>query len=269
MHYKVRKLTAARQRIKEQLTALGWTEEKELYNKLDGSVDIHAMYLSPNIDAAHFRYENNLKKINHGEAFFALETYAQELAHISWRCNFSNPNNHDPLDTLDAFEYAREMMLDGVDFNYYEGREEVAKELNLPPSRYKGHINIIDWEHPENNTFEFVEGWRGALNDGFGWDIILLVNSIPLGAILLEADDRKEIEEKSTKPCQKALDLAQFELDADFQFPVYCHFLIISNGKQLLAGDPWMELDEFTPIDSVAEVLKPADFLKTRIQNPV
>lgn len=243
-----KKLSAARQRIKTELIALGWSE--------------HTIepFSSPTADAHDFWMENCLKEINKGgEAFYALETYALRLPHLAWRCNLNNPNNHNPMDTLDAKEEAREMMLYGIDFDYTHGEGDPDRD----PSEYSGHIHIIDWEHPEKNTFEFYEGWRGAMNDNFRWDIILLINSIPVGAILLQPDDT----DSSLAPCQKALDLAQYQLDNDFQFPVYCHTLLISNGQQLLDGTPWSELDEFRPIQSLAETLQPLEYLDKRIKH--
>ena len=81
--------------------------------------------------------------------FFLL--LQQNMEHLSWRCNLNNPNNHHPLDTLDAFDMARKYMLDGLQWDYGTGKKDE-----------KGIIKIIDWENPENNTFEFVENWQGA-----------------------------------------------------------------------------------------------------------
>lgn len=261
MYYNSRKFSAARQTMKDELIALGWTEHDCRF-KANGTLDIHVAYKTPHIDDSFFWYENCLKKINpEGEAHWALESYAQQLVHLAWRCNDDNPNNHNPLDTLDAFEMARNIMLLGIDFNYYyRSDDEIPEDEN--PEDYSGHINIIDWEHPERNTFEFAQGWNGGLNDRFGWDFVLFVNAIPVGAIILEADDK----DSDQAPCQKALDVAQHHLDCDYQFPVYCHALVLSNGKQILNGDPWMELDEFTPISSLAEGLKPLYFLEHRIR---
>jgi len=259
MYYRSRKHSAVRQRMKDELIALGWTEH-ECRHKANGKFDIRVEYNTPHIDNCFFWFENCLKKINTGEAHWALETYAHQLVHLAWRCNADNPNNHHPLDTLDAFELARRIMLCGIDFNYYDGREDEIPE-DYTPEDYSGHIKIIDWEHPEQNSFEFVQGWHGGLNDGFGWDFVLLVNAIPVGAIILESDEK----DTAQAPCQKALDVAQDHLDSDYQFPVYCHSLILSNGKQILSGDPWMELDEFKAITSLAEELKPLDYLEHHI----
>jgi len=247
MYTSNKKLSAARQRIKEELTALGWSE--------------HTIkpFSSPTADAHDFWMENCLKNINTGEAYYALETYALRLPHLAWRCNQHNPNNQDPLDTLEAMEQAREMMICGIDFDYTHGEGDPDQD----PSEYSGHIHNIDWEHPEKNTFEFYEGWKGAMKDEFCWDIVLLINSIPVGAILLEPDDK----DSTLAPCQKALDLAQYQLDNDCQFPVFCHTLMVGNGTQLLDGNPWADLEDFRPVQSLAQSLQPQEYLFKRIKD--
>lgn len=245
MHYKNHDTDNARRRMREQLKRMGW-EKRKCPNPVSDKVELRAEYDSPHVENFSFSFENHLKKINPtGEAYYALEMRCYDITHLAWRCNQNNPNNHYPLDTLDAFDYARRYMLDGLPWDYGTGRKTE-----------KGIIKIIDWEHPEQNTFEFVEGWRGALNDGFGWDFVLCINAIPLCGILIEPGDT----------CQAALDLAQYQLDNDFQFPVYCHSLVISNGETLMVGEPWIELDEFKEIGTLKEALRPVDFLMNRIK---
>ena len=75
--------------------------------------------------------------------------------------------------------------------------------------------------------------------------------------------------EKTLKPSetlQSALDMAQYQLDNDFQFPVYCHALVISDGEKMMIGDPWLELDGFQEIGTLKEALRPVDFLVNRIK---
>lgn len=270
MHYKNHDTDAARRRMRQQLQRMGWTKHKCPYPAND-KVEMMAGYHSPHIHNSFFWFENCLKKINPtGEVYYALEMRCLEMTHLSWRCNLDNPNNRRPLDTLDAFDMAREYMLDGLPWDYGTGRKSE-----------RGIIKIIDWEHPENNTFEFVENWQGTLNDGFGWDFVLLVNAIPLGGIVVEPDHpaqncgetsragsvpalEKTVEKRGA--CQAALDLAQYQLDNDFQFPVYCHALVISDGEKMMVGDPWMELDEFKEIGTLKEALRPVDFLMNRIK---
>ena len=246
MHYKNHDTDAAHRRMREQLLRMGWTKHKCPY-PANGKVELMAAYHSPHIHNSFFWFENCLKKINPmGEVYYALEMRCSEMEHLSWRCNMDNPNNRHPLDTLDAFDMARKYMLDGLPWDYGTGKKSE-----------RGIIKIIDWENPENNTFEFVENWQGALNDGFGWDFVLCVNAIPLCGIVIE---------KPSETLQSALDMAQYQLDNDFQFPVYCHALVISDGEKMMIGDPWMDLDEFTEIGTLKEALRPVDFLMNRIK---
>ena len=269
MHYKNHDTDAAHRRMREQLLRMGWTKHKCPY-PASGKVELMAAYHSPHIHNCFFWFENCLKKINPtGEVYYALEMRCSEMEHLSWRCNLDNPNNRHPLDTLDAFEMARKYMLDGLQWDYGTGKKDE-----------KGIIKIIDWENPENNTFEFVENWQGALNDGFGWDFILCINAIPLCGIVIEngsmvQEVQKNEVEKTLKPSetlkhsetlQSALDMAQYQLDNDFQFPVYCHALVISDGEKMMIGDPWMDLDGFKEISTLKEALRPVDFLVNRIK---
>ena len=273
MHYKNHDTDAAHRRMREQLLRMGWTKHKCPY-PANGKVELMAAYHSPHIHNSFFWFENCLKKINPtGEVYYALEMRCSEMEHLSWRCNLNNPNNHHPLDTLDAFDMARRYMLDGLPWDYGTGKKDE-----------KGIIKIIDWENPENNTFEFVENWQGALNDGFGWDFILCINAIPLCGIVIEPSSQKQGDSSTAGPgtsveknkeilnissfasCQAALDMAQYQLDNDFQFPVYCHALVISDGEKMMIGDPWMDLDGFKEISTLKEALRPVDFLVNRIK---
>lgn len=236
------RVSNARRRIRQQLLRMGWVKHACPY-PVNNKVEKMAEYRSPHVFDSFFWFENCLKKINPtGEVYFALEMRCSEMWHLTWRCNLNNPNNHHPLDTLDAFEIVRNYILNGMPWDYGTKRKSD-----------RGIIKIIDWEHPENNTFEFVEKWRGALNDGFRWDFILLVNAIPLCGIVIE------------DTLTAALDMAQYQLDNDFQFPVYCHALVISDGEKVLVGDPWMEMDEFAEVGTLKEALQPIDFLMNRI----
>ena len=93
------------------------------------------------------------------------------------------------------------------------------------------------------------------------------MNAIPLGGILLEANPTVSDEATEVVPCQAALDLAQYQLDKDFQFPVYCHALVISDGEKILAGDPCMDLEDMQEIRTLKEVLRPTDFLLKQVKS--
>jgi len=255
MYYKSRKNEALRNRLKDLLITYGWSEECG-WKRMNGKYDADYCYKSPHIDSLYF--ERNLMHVNnYAPIRFEIQTYASELPRLAWRCNQNNPNNHYPLDTLDAFGYARSMMLNGIEYNRFLGREEGLKP-GTPEESYKGTIQVMNWWEPERNIFELVDCHQGALPDGFGWDLILKVNSIPLCGVVIEADDK----DSQLAPCQKALELAQTQLDADFQFPVYCHMLIISNGKKMMWGDPYMDIQEFKEIEKFGEFIHPVSFME-------
>lgn len=266
MYYKSRKLHTVRERLTEQLEALGWQPyQLRNYYKPNGRQDISPTLFTPQIIDDFLEFETRLKKINTGEAYWRTETNGQRMLHLAWRCRADNPNNHHPLDTFDAFEMVREMMINGLDFEYDTWNEKGRKIKGV-----KETIRYIDWEHPERNTYEYAVGWRGPKNDGFAWDIVLLINMIPVGGIVLEGAKSARVREgeevKENLPCQNAYELAFRQLYDDYHFPVYCHSLIIGNGKQLMIGDPWMEIEEFLPIDHLEDVLRPTEFLLNRIK---
>lgn len=241
MHYRVHDLDNARRRLQQQLLRMGWTKYPCPFPVTD-KVEQMTGYHSPHIHEVSFWFEDCLKKINPAGVYYALEERCSEMEDLSWRCIPDNPNNQNPLDVHNAFDMARKYLLDGLSWDCCNNSG--------------GIIKIIDWEHPENNTFEFVQGWRGALNDGFAWDFILLVNAIPLCGIIIEPGDT----------CQAAHDLALYQLNNDFRFPVHCHSLVVSNGEKIMIGAPWMEIDNYQEIGTLKEALRPKDFLTNRIK---
>lgn len=248
MYYGNRKLWAARKRMREQIEASGWIR-RESRHPATNKISMMAKYHSPRIDTWHL--ENCLKKFNTGEAYYRTETNAMELAHVAWQCNKDNPNNKYPIEVGQAQLWLIDALFDGIRFEYEdEDNEEVT---------HVGFIKVIDWENMERNTFTYVENWQGAMNDRFAWDFVLCVNSLPVCGIVLEPDA------DDAPPCQTAYDLAMYQLDNDFQFPVYVQSLIVSNGKQFMAGDPF-GINGLKMIDSLEKELNPIDYIKNRIR---
>lgn len=252
MHYQSNDFKGVLRQIKRQLIRMGWVEHPRKNIEMDKTMKGFRRG-SPQIVDEVFWYENCLKKINphsEGEAYYALEIRGLALVHLAWSCNQNNPNNHRPMDTLDAFDILHERMLEGIPFDYGTGIDGDS-----------GTIRVVDWEHPENNTFEFIQNWRGALEDDFAWDFVLCVNAIPVCGILLEKSDGA--------PCRAAHELAQYQLDKDFRFPIYCHAIVIGDGEKMYIGDPWEELEHFGEIDSLEKELQPANFLVKYIKGKV
>lgn len=260
MYYKSRKLTSARKRIREQLVELGWQEQRCLYPATD-QTGLYRAYETPTVELTTSGMESSLKRINSGEALYLCENTESELHHLAWRCIASNPNNHSPLEPLEAYEELCYLLSQGIVYEKYQDGKDVT-------------VRLIDWEHPERNTFTFVEGWRGALSDGFGWDLVLLVNGMPLGYILLREDYATDsdipgdsgiyddlCELSGNQPCLAAYDLAWRQYDADRQFQVFGHLSFISNGKKTLAGSPYMPFDEYRELRSLREMFAPEAFV--------
>lgn len=248
MYYGNRKLWAARKRMRELIDASGW-RRMDSYHPATNKISMMAKYHSPRVNT--WELEDSLKEFNTGEAYWRTETDAMQLEHISWRCNKDNPNNKYPIDVVIAQEWVIEALLDGVRFEYEDDDDEEVTHV--------GYIKVIDWENIEKNTFTYVENWQGAMNDRFAWDFVLFVNGLPLGGIVLEPDA------DDAPPCQTAYDLAMYQLDNDFQFPVYVQSLIVSNGKQFMVGNPFV-VEELRKIDSLEKSLNPIDFLKNGVR---
>lgn len=260
MYYKSQKLAEERKRIKEQLQELGWREQRCLYPATD-QPSPYSVYESPTVDLTTFYMEQSLKRINSGEAVWLCENADSELHHLAWRCITSNPNNRSPLEPIEAFEEFCYLLSHGIVYDEYRDGMDVT-------------VKLLDWEHPERNTFSFVEGWRGALNDGFGWDLILMVNGMPLGYILLQEDYASDSDIPSdsgiyddfcklsgNQPCLAAYDIAWKQYDADRQFQVFDRLTFISNGVKMLAGYPYMPFDEYRELESQLRVFTPDGFV--------
>ena len=243
MHYKSRRLESRRRSMEQELLHNGWVGLETPYPP-NGKVELYAKYQSPRIiEIGVSDIEQCLKKINRdGESYYALETWSWELTYLSWQTDRENPRNHNYIPVWQAFDCLHDCLLEGIDWKYEDGRS--------------GNIKVIDWEHPEMNTFSYVRGWRGAMNDGFGWDFVLFVNAIPLAGIVLEPD------EKGGRPCAAALSLAQDQMNSDSTFSVYAHYIIAGNGKELRMGVPYEELDEFMDTPDTIQAIKPENFLK-------
>ena len=260
MYNKSHKLTAARERIREQLQELGWQEQRCLYPATDQS-SLYRAYESPTVDLTTFHMEESLKRINSGEAVWLCENTESELHHLAWRCITSNPNNHSPLEPIEAYEEFCYLLSHGIVYAEYQDGRDVT-------------VKLFDWEHPERNTFTFVEGWRGAQNDGFGWDLILMVNGMPLGYILLQEDYATDsdipsdsgiyddfCELSGNQPCLAAYDLAWKQYDADSRFQVFGHLSFISNGGKMLAGSVYSPFDGYRELESLRDLFTPEAFV--------
>lgn len=248
MHYNCRKLQQRRKDARQALLEMGWVERQSQYPATNIK-HLTPWVCSPAVDSFGYELEADLKRINTSfEAYYRCETLGAEISHIGWRAQQGNPHVKATLNAAEAWCQAAILMVRGIPFSYEDpsGRERWEKLI------------FVDWEHPERNTFSFVCNWSGLLNDGFAWDFVLMVNSIPVMGVVLAPD------EPGQSPCEAALSEANVQLQADGCFQTYAHAIIVSNGKEWKYGMPLEDdLDELeslhgaTLVDKFSALLSP------------
>lgn len=249
MYYNCRKLQQRRKDVREALLEMGW-EERQSRFPATSLKHLSLWMCSPAVDDFGYDLEEDLKRINTSfEARYRCETLGLGISHIGWRSQHCNPHVKDPLDPTEAWCQVASLMVRGIPFSYEDpmGRERHEKLI------------FVDWEHPERNTFSFVHNWSGLRNDGFAWDFVLLLNSIPVMGLVLAPD------EPGQSPCETALREANEQLQADGCFQAYAHAMIVSNGKEWKYGMPLEDdLDELdtlqgdTLVEKLSSLLSPA-----------
>ncbi len=120
---------------------------------------MHALTDGPQVDSV--QMEHDLKRFNAGEAFYSTEDYATEVSmlgvksfHHYWP-NSTHPERSRSLE--DMREQFYDWLLCGIGFQYGSERR---------PSY--GICQLIDFAHPESNTFRVHQDWQGCQANGFG-----------------------------------------------------------------------------------------------------
>ncbi len=252
MHYNCRKLLQRRKDVRQALLEMGWKERQSRY-PASNIKHLTPWACSPSVDDYGIGLEEDLKRINTSfEAHFRCETLALGISHIGWRSQRCNPHVKDPLDPNEAWFQVAHLLVRGIPFSYDDPMGKVRREKLI----------FVDWEHPERNTFSFVYNWSGLRNDGFAWDFVLMVNSIPVMGVVLAPD------EPGKAPCETALEEANEQILADGCFRAYAHAMIVSNGEEWKYGMPLEEdLDELDPllgdtlVKKLSSLLSPAAML--------
>ena len=209
--------------VKRLLESKGWKERRPCIARPSETVKTPGLFSPKAGDMAGFWLEDCLKKLNPDrELYYKTEYYQSFITGLAIQ---NARAEKDSFALSDFHDEAHWYMMAGLRITVEddEGRE------------VKRTIKVVDWENLPNNTFEYVENWRGARNDGFSWDFVLCVNAIPVGAILLCVDD-----EGVERPCDTGVSLSWEQLRDDWSFPIYLHYLFVSNGEQVaFLGDYW------------------------------
>lgn len=126
------------------------------------------------------------------ERNFHLPLYETELTSALYRLNPSIPEAgiQDALYKLKNFENAEliqknELFMgylqNGIEVNYFDNDEERS-----------GLVYLLDYKHPDNNSFVVANQWTFIENSNKRPDVLLFVNGLPLVLIELKSPAREE-----------------------------------------------------------------------------
>lgn len=215
-----RKLESLRNRMADTLVEMGYREEDYTYwdkYRVSKRVNINKRYYGPQILS--LLYENSLKEINTGEAYYALEAWMFNIVHLPHDVKKEQENANPNITVGEARDLFYEYLLCGIEFDYHTGRE----------GSY-GLINIVDWKNIQKNEFTFFRKWQGVRNDGFGWDFIVMLNRMPVVAVCLQPTT------EGNRPCEDAYRVMREQIDASVEMQIYTQIVILSDGKKTLVG---------------------------------
>ena len=171
---------------------------------------------TPRIDE--ISMENDLKKLNKGEAFYYCENTISDASTLYWGIK------EDTQDYRDTLAYRQDVF-----YNWLTCGQEFCYPAQDGNNAY-GLVKFIDYNQPQKNSFRALTQWKGCQENGFLWDFVITVNSMPLVAVVIEPD------EQDLEPCEHAYLTLQQELEADQALSTYVQFCFISNGTQTLVG---------------------------------
>lgn len=183
-------------------------------------------------DVAGLVFENDLKRFNKGEAYWRTETYT---SHVHMLPHKQRPDRN-PRWTLDECqERFYEWLTCGIEFEYRNTRNRKCYDT----------VRFVDYQHPENNIFRAEERWQGTLPDGFLWDIIVTVNTMPLVCVVMQpTTDGHDV-------CEEAYETLLSQLTCDDTLSTYVQLCIVTDGQRTLVGSPTDTFENYKPWDSL------------------
>ena len=190
--------------------------------------DVNSWMLGPRVGELAL---TQVEHVNIGEAYYRADfaiTHLEFLGMRQVRYRYYMQDEEVPT-PQEARERAYEQLLCGHEFEVKRGQAGYDRKQG---GRQFGTVQYINWLDPEANTFTVHEGWRGVLNDGVAWDLVISINSIPLVGVMLAPTT------PGHRPCEEAYQLMRQQIDADPCFGTYCQFCLISDGKTTLVGTP-------------------------------
>ena len=166
-----------RKKLIRQLVEDGYQLQKA--PKIDRT-EPYALFNGPRPD--YWFFELDLKRFHAGEAFYRVEYFSTMVSGIGRKAFHHYWPESKVTDTYSLSE-ARERFYDyllcGYEFKYGSKRRP----------QY-GLCQLIDYKNLASNTLRVIEAWPGSQPNGFAWDLIITINSMPLVAVVFGDDVR-------------------------------------------------------------------------------
>lgn len=185
---------------------------------------------SPSV--AGYVMEDDLKRFNMGEAYWRTEALTTDIAFLPI-CQRPEHNPHLTLDECQAQFY--DWMTCGIEFEYRGKRNRKCYDT----------VRFIDYHNPENNAFRAEERWQGTMPDGFLWDIIVSVNTMPLVCVVMQPTT------DGHEACEEACETLTTQLKNDNTLSTYVQLCIVTDGQRTLVGSPTDTFENYKPWDSL------------------
>lgn len=242
MKYKSRKQQWLRASVVKMLTQLwGYTCTDVLKEKGYDPNTLNGWMKGPQTTHTLFF---TLERINHGEAHWRTDGPCARMEMLGVKP--AHPKTKAQTSRTKTREQFADWLKCGSPFTLYP--DSLGYDQELGGETQEGVVQYIDWTSPLVNKFEVYEKWRGVLNDGFLWDMIITVNGIPMVAVLTAPRT------SGHRPCEEAYDEMRHQLDADPFFDTYAMLCIISDGETTLVGSPDDPREWFFEWDVPSEV---------------
>ena len=203
----------------------------------------YALFNGPRIDDWYM--EGDLKRFHAGEAFYRVEIFSTQIDSMGVRTfhhYWPESKFAETYSLPEARERFYDYLLCGYEFKYGSKRRP----------QY-GICQLIDYKNLASNTLRVFEAWPGSQPNGFAWDLIISINSMPLVAVVF-GDKGKLL-----ATAEKALE----EVRADKYFATFLQMLIVTDGHTSYMGSPDDDAKAFTRWDNLHDdILTPTRLIK-------
>lgn len=205
----------------------------------------YALYNGPRPDDMFF--ETDLKRFHAGEAWYRVEDFSFKVNRLGTRAfHYYWPKS--PAEIKYPLDEARNRfytnLICGYEFEYGSKRHP----------QY-GMCQLIDFTNRRSNTLRMVEAWPGCRPNGFAWDLILTINTMPLVAVVF-GEKGKLLE---------TAEMAMEEVLEDKCFATYLQLLIVTDGHVAYMGTPDDEPATFARWDNIHDDILSPDKLLHRL----